>query len=585
MCTRTLTNEDKSLNHVNQFLNTLIITYRCLGQVQEAMVVAEIGLEINDLMCHNSDSNKLNNRCRMFLHLAQIHQQNSSIPAFNADEELNLAEHYYLSDRGQEEEMLFCKNLSYANFLCERKRFAEVVTVLEDMRNLDRRLLRNKYVYIEYFSCAFYGGGVEKSVKIDGELLTTVEDILYNLLVRAYVGIRKRKEGVAMCETLTDVNSPKVHEPVYGKRRSCKPYLVEDCHRELLSLLSEKDRHQFQDCDFPLSSANLVKLYYMFGEYEMAVKYLPEDVETSEMLEMKISCLRLAGNEMVDSNRRNESISFFLQFLEMLQDKEGFLDKPLSNQYEVLQTYYFANQYYLFYSLGRRHDERGNIDAAIQCFERCIELDEDFTCGQHIVATLSELYQTKALTVGLDEKYSREGYMDLALKLFQMLFQKTAELTTLIELSFASLLTRLCRYEEAVEHFYKVIKRADDTSFVSLGNVDKPLVDVYLCHEIEALGGCVVMQIKVLALYELILTFGKLNQIQKAQKIAFFLESVVKKFRLLPVNKMIAYSMAGYAYKIIGNKEKAAEIFLSVLEINPGHPPVTEALESLSLCM
>ena len=404
-------------------------------------------------------------------------------------------------------------------------------------------------------------------------------------MVRAYVGIRKRKEGVATCETLADVNSPKVHEPVYGKRRSCKPYLVEDCHRELLSLLSEKDRHQFQDCDFPLSSANLVKLYYMFGEYEMAVKYLPEDVETSEMLEMKISCLRLAGNELVDSNRRNESISLFLQFLEMLQDKEGFLDKPLSNQYEVLQTYYFANQYYLFYSLGRRHDERGNIDAAIQCFEQCIELDEDFTCGQHIVATLSELYQTKALTVGLDEKYSREGYMDLALKLFQKLFQKTAELTTLIELSFASLLTRLCRYEEAVEHFYKVIERADDTSFVSLGNVDKPLVDVYLRHEIEALGGGVVIQIKVLALYELILTLGKLNQIQKAQKIAFFLESVVKKFRLLPVNKMIAYSMAGYAYKIVGNKEKAAEIFLSVLEINPGHPPVTEALESLGLCM
>ena len=251
MCSRTLINQNKSSNYVNTFLTTSIIIYRSLGQVQEAMVVAEIALEINDLMCHNSDGEKLNNRCRMLLHLAQIHQQNSSNPTFNADEELNLAEHCYLSDRGREEEMLLCKNLSYANFLCERKRFAEAVTVLEDMRNLDRRVLRNKYVYVEYFSCAFYGAGVEKSVKIDGELLTVVEDILCNLLVRTYVGIRKRKEAVATCEILTDVNSPDVHKPVYGKRPPCKPYLVEDCHRELLSLLSKEDQHQFQNCEFP----------------------------------------------------------------------------------------------------------------------------------------------------------------------------------------------------------------------------------------------------------------------------------------------------------------------------------------------
>ena len=214
---------------------------------------------------------------------------------------------------------------------------------------------------------SFYGAGVEKSVKIDGELFTTVGDVLYNLLVRAYVGMEKKKEAVATCEILTDVNFLDVHEASFGKRPSCKPYLVEDCHRELLSLLSEEDRHQFQNCDFPLSSANLAKLYYMLGEYEMAVKYFPENVEASEMLEMKISCLRLAGNELVDLKRGNDSISIFQQFLEILQVKEVFLDKPFNNQWKILQTYYFSNQYYLFRSLGRTHSERENIDAAIQC--------------------------------------------------------------------------------------------------------------------------------------------------------------------------------------------------------------------------
>ena len=581
MCKRTLTNQEKSLNYVYQFLKTLITIYRSLGQTQEAMAVAEIALEITDVMCDDSDSDKLNSRCKMLLHLAQIHQQNSSNPGFDANKELNLAEHYYLSNRGREKNMELCKDLSYANFLCERRHFAEAVDVLEDMRNLDE-LLWNKYVYAGHFSCAFYGAGIEKSVKIDGELFTTVGDILYNLLVRAYVGMGKKKEAIVTCETLTDVNLLDVHEQLHGKRPSCKPYLVEDCHRELLSLLSEEDQHQFENCNFPLSSVNLAKLYYVLAEYEMALKYLDE--ESSEMLDMKILCLRLAGNELVDSNKGDESISLFQEFFEMLQDEERFLDSPFYNQCEILRTYSFANQYYLFLSLGATHAERENIDAAIQCYERCIELDEDFACDQGIVATLSELYQTKALTVELDNEDSMTFYMDLAWKLFQKLFQKTAELTTFVERSFASLLTRLDRYEEAAHHFYKVIGKADYQSLISFGNVDKPLLDVYLRREIEALGGSVVIPIVVVAVYELILTLMKLNEIRKAQKVTFFLQSVVEKYSpVFYVNDLITHSMAGYAYVITGNKQKAAEIFVSVLEKNPGYPPVTEALESFGM--
>ena len=580
-CTRMLTNQDKSSNYVNKFLTTLIIVYRSLGQAQEAIVVAEIGLEIADLMFYNSESNKVNDRCRMLLHLAQIHQQNSSNSVFNADEELNLAERYYISDRGRKENFVLRKDLSYANFLCERKRFAEAVSILEDIRNLGEPIW-NKYVYVEYFSCAFYGAGVEKSVKIDGELFTTVGDVLYNLMVRAYVGMEKKKEAVATCETFTDVNLLDVHEQLFGKRPSCKPHLVEDCHRELLSLLNEEDQNHFPNCDFPLSSANLAKLYHMLGEYEMALKYVPKDVESPEMLEMKISCLRLAGNELVNLNREDESLSFFQQFLEVLQDKEGFLDKPFNSQCEILQTYSFANQYYLFCSLGETHTERENIDAAIQCYERCIELNEDFTCDQDIVATLSELYQTKALTVDLGNEDLRKVYMDLAWELFQNLFQKNVEMNTFVELSFASLLTRLDRYEEAVDHFYKVIERADDMSVVAFGTLDKPLVDDCIRFFIEDLGGSVDIPIQVFAVYELILTLMKSNQIEKAQKFAIFFESVAKKHPLSSHYGVITYSLAGYAYMITENTEKAAEIFVSLLEINPGHPSVTEALESLA---
>ena len=237
--------------------------------------------------------------------------------------------------------------------------------------------------------------------------------------------------------------------------------------------------------------------------------------------------------------------------------------------------------------MGGKHAERENIDAAIQCYERCIELDEEFTYGQGVVTRLSHLYQAKALTVDLDNKYSRNVYMDLAWKLFQKLLKKTTQLTEHAEFSFASLLTRLDRCEEAVGHFYNVVEGTKDNAFIMLGNVDKPWVDVYLRREIEALGGHVAISIKVLAIYELILTLMKLNQIGKAREAALSLEDVVTRY---PLGLLVAvlttnHSMAGYAYKIIGNKEKAVEIFESVLEMNPGHQPLIEALKSCGMYM
>ena len=85
---------------------------------------------------------------------------------------------------------------------------------------------------------------------------------------------------------------------------------------------------------------------------------------------------------------------------------------------------------------------------------------------------------------------------------------------------------------------------------------------------------------KVGAFYELILTYMKLNEVEKAQEVALRLENYVERFQRSPETSLFL-SIVGYANKLIGNKEKAAEIFVSVLEVNPGHLPVIEALESL----
>ena len=571
MCKEVSVKHGNDLNSVYEFLKTLANLYMVLGRTEEAIVVAETGLEICDLMGDNNVTDRINNRDRMLLYLAQMHQLNSTNSAFDRNNELNLAEHYYLTDRGSAAEFVLEKNLSYANFLCEQKRFAEADAVLQDMSNLGKEL-SGKSVYCAYFSRVFYGPGIQKSVEVDGELLSTVEHCMYSTMVRVFVGMGKKREAVAACEKLT-ANPVVVHDAIYGKRPSSIPYLIEACHRELLSLLSDEDKKQLQNCEFPLSLANIFKLYYMLNEYVLALKYYTNETESANLIEMKISCLRLAGNELVEMDRGNESHSYFLDFFAMLQTKEGFLDKPFHAQCATLARYSSANQYYIFRLLGEiMARERGNLDGAIQCYERCLELDEDLTLDQDLVGTLAEFYQSKALTVDIENQDSCKRQMSLALDLFQKLLQKTAELTPFVEYSFGSLLLKLERYHEAVKHFENVINTADYESVISVilyTDVEKPLFDVYLRREIEARGRFSI-PVKVQAFYDLILTYMKLNEVGKAQEVALRLENYVDIFKRTPETS-VALSIVGYANKLIGNKEKAAEIFASALEIIPGH--------------
>ena len=150
----------------------------------------------------------------------------------------------------------------------------------------------DKFLYYAYFARVFYGPGVpQKSIEVDGELLITVGHCMYNTIVQVLVGMGKRREAVAACEKLTAF-SVVVHESIFGQRPSSIPYLIETCHRELLSLLNDEDQKQLQNCEFPLSPANLFKLYYMVNEYILALKYYPNETESPDLIEMKISCLR-----------------------------------------------------------------------------------------------------------------------------------------------------------------------------------------------------------------------------------------------------------------------------------------------------
>ncbi|CAB4038084.1 ---NA--- [Paramuricea clavata] len=397
-------------------------------------------------------------------------------------------------------------------------------------------------------------------------------------MFRVFVEMGKKREAVSACEKLT-ANPVVVHDAIHREPPSSITYLIEACHRELLSLLSDEDRKQLQNCELPLSPASIFKLYYMLNEYTLALKYYTNETQSPDLSEMKISCLRLAGNELVEMGRGDESDTYFTQFLAMLQTKEGFLDKPFHAQCATLARYSSANQYYIFRSLGRiMEHERGNLDGATQCYERCLKLDADLSLDQDLVATLNELYRSKALTGDIENQDSCERLMSHDLDLFQELFQEFAELSIFEEWSFASSLLELECYHEAVEHFENVIKRAGDEPMVYT-DVDKPSIDVYLRREIET-SGSITITVKVHAFYELILTYMKLNEVGKAQEVALGLENYVERFQLTP-EYSLALSTLGYANKLIGNKQKAAEIFVSVLEINPGHLPVTEALESL----
>ena len=158
-----------------------------------------------------------------------------------------------------------------------------------------------------------------------------------------------------------------------------------------------------QDPLFPQSESDLAKLYHELNVSEDTLLDCCEEIaspaaqlssgqaETSERSPLTLSAS--FGNALVKLGKEDESHAFFLYFLELLQTQEGILDKPFDTQKSILAQHSFVNEYYVYDALGELLSRRGNIDDAIKCYQHCLDLQQDYSCGQDLVATLAELYQ------------------------------------------------------------------------------------------------------------------------------------------------------------------------------------------------
>ena len=343
-----------------------------------------------------------------------------------------------------------------------------------------------------------------------------------------------------------------------------------------------------QNANFPLSASNLDNLYIELDKWAPAQEY-SENVKTSvpplsgepsesfNYAPLTQSSSALSSNAQAELEGEHDSRVPIVDFLEMLQVQKGFFDKPFVTQKAFLQQFPIADDYFVYDTLGMLLSARGNIDGAIKCYEHCLDLNEDHSYGQDFVATLAELYQVKAVTALSEGNASYTSWMKAAQECFDRLRLKTEKLNSFVARAFGSFLCRQERFEEAISQFKTVLEENDETE-ITLTFEDKSLVSVYLEREIEARGE-VNLPLKILVYHEMVSAYWKLNEVENAQQSVHQMEKQVNLFQSIPEYPLIL-SVLGYTHKEIGNKKRAADIFLSVLLMNPGHTPVVVALET-----
>lgn len=139
-------------------------------------------------------------------------------------------------------------------------------------------------------------------------------------------------------------------------------------------------------------------------------------------------------------------------------------------------------------------EHQDKVDGAIACYERCLGLDLVDDTDQNLVATLADLYQTKALTNGKDDY---QKWMDKAQECFQKLLSKNIKMTPFVESTFASFLSRTEHFVEAISHFEQVLASETNAAIVS-NRVDIPLVGLQMAQEMESRGKvCLPLKIDV----------------------------------------------------------------------------------------
>lgn len=583
LCKQQFVEQSEDLKELRVFFAHLGTLYVNCGRTEEAIVVYKAGLAVADYL---EESDASNSRELMEWQLANTHRlQAMRKKGKGAQVERKLAESYYIHTSIRNENGSILKGIMYGSFLCEEDRFDEAIAVLERVTETGDTLW-DKNIIISYSKRFVHDQAIQEYMESHGNLLTVMGCVAYNTLVRAYVGVGRRKEAVGAYEKLS--SNGKEVRPFTVNKTPCLPYLLTSCQKMLVSLCEEQSDLTFEDFDFPLSTVNVARIYYALGEYEPALESCKKSIRLTETtksekdkacdsLQGDLLSLRLAGNALVMLERGDESYSYFTPFLKLLEHQVEFLSKPFEEQQIVLSQYSFAQPFYVYRSLGMLLTGEGKADVVLECYQYCLSLDPDYNCDQNLAGTVAELYETKALTEGKDDKVIYQKWMYKAEECFQKLLDKTTQLTPFVEASYAALLSRTQRYDEAISHFKQAVQGTN--TGISFSQVDIPLIGVCLAREIQVRGE-VCLPLKLFIYNEMTLTYFKMGEIDKAQESAHRMEEYASHGYPSQPDVALIRSFLGYTYMEIGNENKAVEIFMEVLVATPDNVPVKHALQS-----
>ncbi|XP_028417632.1 uncharacterized protein LOC114542081 [Dendronephthya gigantea] len=219
---------------------------------------------------------------------------------------------------------------------------------------------------------------------------------------------------------------------------------------------------------------------------------------------------------------------------------------------------------------------RQKVDDAIACYEHTLGMSPNNNIDQCLMATLADLYQTKAKTEGKIDEVAYKRWIEKANKCFQELKDNSIKMEPFVQAQFASFLSRTKCLNEAIFNFEQVLAVKEE-SIISSSKVDITLSGVHIAREIEARGG-VSLPLKINVFHELALAYFKSGEDKKAEETVLQMEEYAREFMSYPFYPIIC-SVVGYTYKETGHLRKAMEIFKSVLERELDNQPVKLALE------
>ena len=579
-CKEKFLEKHSDVTELLKFLDTLANYYVVYERTQEAIVVYEIMLPITE--CMGGSIAKPYSPSQVLLFLGNCHKKQAlKSTGKEAIDERRLAEKYFQVEQETDSTASILRKGEYLEMLSEENRVEEAARVISQISKVGEKIweMMVRLSYSSHKLCA------RSYLSDHGELLTSAGCIVYSTILRVYVQMGMGKEAVETYETLAkrghDIDG-------LSKRPSFMPYLHAYCHKTLVSFLEKKDCLHFEDSDFPLSDKNLAQVYYEMGEYEFALEYCKKALSSAssaqnglplnkDLLQTCLDCLRISGNAFVLLGKKEHSHSYYLSFLELLESQNSILKKSFEDQQIILEKYHFVALYFVYRSLGILLCKDGNVDGAIKVYEHCIEkLNTDHQYGPDILGTLADLYQTKAFTALEGDPIACSMWMTKAKNCFETYFQTENNPDPFVETTFGALLYRLEEHHKAIVHLENVVQKQNDTT-IKFSREDRPLVGAHLAREIETRKE-IFLPLNIYASFVTANAYKKLNKTEKAEEVVCKMDDLCSVLNSDP-NYLLILSVLGYAYKNIGNDEKAAKIFQSVLDKQPGHAPVMIALQ------